>query len=72
VSDKKHSANRPALGKGPDSGSVQYEIFAIIKHSIFGFIETEALGRDSTIWKNTGCAIDEIDSKSLLCVETGH
>lgn len=48
------------------------EIFAIIKRGRFDFVETEALGRDSTIWKSTGRVADEIDSKSLLCVETGH
>jgi hypothetical protein len=40
------------------------EIFAIIKHDRFGFVETEATGRDSTIWKSTGRAADEIDLKS--------
>jgi hypothetical protein len=37
------------------------EIFAIIKHGTFGFVEIEALGRDSTIWKYTGRVADEID-----------
>jgi hypothetical protein len=40
------------------------EIFAIIKRGTFGFDETEALGRDSRIWKNRGGTTDEIDSKS--------
>jgi hypothetical protein len=39
----------------------ELEIFAIIKHDTFGFVETEALVRNSTIWKNTGRAVDEID-----------
>ena len=50
----------------------ELEIFAIIKHDTFGFVETEALGRDLTIWKNTGRTTDEIDSKYVLATEENH
>jgi hypothetical protein len=39
---------------------------------MFDFDETEALGRDSMIWKNTGRAADEIDSKLVLATEENH
>jgi hypothetical protein len=43
---------------------VTEEIFAIIKHRAFDFVETEAFPRDSTIWKYTGRGVDEMDSKT--------
>jgi hypothetical protein len=45
------------------------ETFGIMKHRGFGFVETEALARVSTIWKYREREDADIDSQSLLVVE---
>jgi hypothetical protein len=50
-------------GRRQSGGSSQMdETFDIIKHDRFGFVETEALARVSTIWKYREREAAEIDS----------
>ena len=48
------------------------EIFAIMKHGTFDFVEMEALVRDSTIWKSTRRVATGMDSKLVLGAEDSH
>jgi hypothetical protein len=69
------AAGRPSFTQPSVGGSSfppRDEIFAIIKHDTFGFVEIEALGRDSTIWKSTRRVVADIESKSLLDAEDNY